>query len=216
MNDTWTNVDSFVVGTLHAEDPTLTAAIAASAEAGLPSIHLSPPLAKMLHLIAKSIRAERILEIGTLGGYSGIWLARALPADGRLVTVEVSERHAEVARSNFETAGVAGQVDLRVGPALEVLPTIASQVDGPFDLTFIDADKPNNAAYLEWAVKLARSGGVIILDNVVRTGAVADPADTSGSRSAVEWVAQRPDVDATVIQTVGAKGHDGFILAVVR
>lgn len=216
MSNTWTDVDGFVEETLHADDPALANAIATSEAAGLPNIQLSAPLAKMLHLMAKSIGAERILEIGTLGGFSGIWLARALPPDGRLVTIEVSEDHAAVARSSFEKAGLGTQVDLRVGAALEVLPHVAEEGLGPFDLTFIDADKRNNSAYLEWAVTLSRPGAIIVLDNVVRGGAVADPSDASGTRDAVEWLAAAPGVDSTVIQTVGAKGYDGFAIAVVR
>lgn len=216
MSETWTAVDEFVEESLHGEDPTLARAIAAAGEAGLPQIQLSAPMAKTLHLIARSIGARRILEIGTLGGYSGIWLARALPPEGRLVTIEVSERHAAVAQSNFQEAGVADQVDLRIGTALDVLPTIAEENLGPFDLTFIDADKPNNSAYLDWAVRLSRPGAVIVLDNVVRGGAVADSADSSGSNAAVKWLAAEPRVDSTVIQTVGAKGYDGFAMAIVN
>lgn len=216
MSDTWTAVDGFVEETLHADDPALAEAMAASGAAGLPPIQLSAPLAKMLHLIASSIRAERILEIGTLGGYSGIWLARALPPAGRLVTIEVSRQHADVARSNFERADVADQVDLRVGAALDVLPVIEQEDAGPFDMTFIDADKSNNSAYLEWAVRLSRPGAVIVLDNVVRGGAVAAATDKSGARAAITWMGAQPRIDSTVVQTVGTKGYDGFAIAVVK
>ena len=197
-------------------DPALSAALEASGAAGLPDIQVSTPQAKMLHLLARAIGAERILEIGTLGGFSGIWLARALPVHGKLVTIEVSPDHATVAEANFARAGVADRTDVRVGPALDVLPTIAAEGHGPFDLTFIDADKPNNSAYLQWAVRLARPGALIVLDNVVRRGAVADPDDTSGSRAAIAWLGDSPDVDATVVQTVGSKGYDGFAIAVVN
>ena len=179
-------------------------------------IQVSAPQAKLLHLLARAVGAERILEVGTLAGYSAIWLARALPAGGRLVTIEVDPRHAEVARSNFSAAGVADTIDLRVGPALDVLPEIGAEGIGPFDLSFIDADKPNNAAYLEWAVRLSRPGSMIVLDNVVQQGAVANPADASGAAAAVRWLGQETSVDATVIQTVGTKGYDGFAIAIVR
>ena len=216
MTDHWDAVDEFVVGELHSADPALTAALKGSLAAGLPDIRVSTPQAKMLHLLARAIGAERILEIGTLGGFSGTWLARALPSHGRLVTIEVSPAHAAVAQVNFERAGVADRVDLRVGPALDVLPQVAAEDLGPFDLTFIDADKPNNSAYLEWAIRLSRSGALIVLDNVVRRGEVADPADNSGARAAIEWLGGSSDVDATVVQTVGSKGYDGFAIALVK
>ncbi|MBT8216301.1 MAG: O-methyltransferase [Acidimicrobiia bacterium] len=216
MTDAWDAVDEFVEGVLHDEDPILTDAVAAGRQAGLPEIQVSAPQAKLLHLLARAIGAKRVLEVGTLAGYSGIWLARALPVHGRLVTIEVDERHAEVARANFASAGVDERVDLRLGAGLDVLPQIAAEDLDPFDLSFIDADKPNNAAYLEWAVRLSRPGALIVLDNVVQGGAVADPTDQSGAAAAVRWLGQDPGVDATVIQTVGAKGYDGFALAVVQ
>ena len=210
----WQAVDAFVEDTLHDADPALEAAVAAGREAGLPQIQVSAPQAKLLHFLAKLIGARRILEIGTLAGFSGIWLARALPDDGQLVTIELNPDYAEVAMSNFEAAGVADRVDLRVGAALDVLP----QLDGPFDLTFIDADKPNNAKYLEWATRLSRRGGVIVLDNVVRGGAVLDSAvdaNAAGAHGAVLFLAEQSNLDSTVIQTVGSKGYDGFAIAVV-
>lgn len=216
MTDAWHAVDEFVEKTLHEEDPVLTDALEAGRRAGLPEIQVSAPQAKLLHLLARAVGAERVLEIGALAGYSAIWMARALPAGGRLVTIEVDPRHAEVARSNFTAAGLAATIDLRLGPALDVLPEIAAEGIGPFDLSFIDADKPNNAAYLEWAVRLSRPGAVIVLDNVVQQGAVADPADSSGAAAAVRWLGRETAVDATVIQTVGTKGYDGFAIAIVR
>ncbi len=176
---------------------------------------MSPNQGKLLHLIARLRGARRILEIGTLGGYSTIWLARALPADGRLVTLEYAAKHAEVARANLARAGLADRVDVRVGPALDTLPTL----EGPFDLVFIDADKPNNPGYFRHALRLTRPGSVIIVDNVVRGGRVADAASTDpavvGTRALADLLAAEPTVDATMIQTVGAKGYDGFAFALV-
>lgn len=214
----WEAVDDFVVATLHDDDPVLDAAVEAGRAAGLPEIQLSTPHAKLLHLLARMIGAEQILEIGTLAGYSGIWLARALQGGGRLVTIEVDPEHAAVARSNFEAAGVADRVDLRVGAALDVLAEIAGEGVGPFDLFFIDADKPNNSNYLEWAVKLSHPGSLIVLDNVVRRGALLDAipdANAAGAHDALVWLGAHPDLQATAIQTVGAKGYDGFAIAVV-
>lgn len=216
MTDNWNAVDEFIVSALHEEDPVLQAAVDASLGAGLPDIRVSTTQAKMLHILARSIGAGRILEIGTLGGFSGIWLARALPTGGRLVTIEVNPAHASVAQANFTAAGVDDLIDLRVGPALDVLPIVAQDGLGPFDLTFIDADKPNNRAYMEWAVRLSRPGSMIVLDNVVRGGAVADPAEASGARAAIEWIGAVPELEATVLQTVGAKGYDGFAIALVK
>ena len=219
MDDMWATVDEFVEATLHDDDPALATALEAGRKAGLPQIQVSAPQAKLLHLLAKVIGAQRILEVGTLAGYSGIWLARALPAGGKLVTIELRPDHAAVAKDNFEAAGVSDKVDLRIGKALDVLPTIETEGLGPFDLSFIDADKPNNSNYLEWAIRLSRSGSVIVLDNVVRGGAVVDRStdvNAAGAHDAVAWLAGRPDVDSTVIQTVGTKGYDGFAIALVR
>ncbi len=172
---------------------------------------------KFLHLVARMIGARRVLEIGTLGGVSTLWFARALGAGGRIVTLEADPRHAAIARANLERAGVADRVDLRVGPALDSLPALAGEA--PFDLVFIDADKPNNPHYLAWALKLTREGGVIIGDNVVRDGAVVDPASSDASvrgvRTFLDAIAGEPRLSATALQTVGAKGWDGFTLAVV-
>ncbi|HET6874011.1 MAG TPA: O-methyltransferase [Acidimicrobiales bacterium] len=213
----WTDVDAYVESHLVGVDPDLEAATREAEAGGLPPIAVSPPQGKLLYLLAKSIGAGRILEIGTLGGFSTIWMARALPADGRLVTLELDSHHAEVARRNLERAGVGGRVEVRVGPALETLPTLEDQ--GPFDLVFIDADKANIPAYFDWSVRLGHSGTVIITDNVVRNGGLADPTSTDANVKGVqafhEMLAQRDDVEATTIQTVGSKGWDGYNYAVV-
>ena len=216
---TWTAVDRYITDTLVGPDHALDAAIAASSAAGLPTIAVSPNEGKLLHILAKALGARRILEIGTLGGYSTIWLARALPADGRLVTLEYEPRHAEVARKNIARAGLSELVDIRVGPALEALPKLAGEGLGPYDLTFIDADKENNPDYFFWALKLSRRGSLIVVDNVVRDGEVADPKSRDpmilGIRRMNELIASEPRVAATAIQTVGARGYDGFAIAVV-
>jgi predicted O-methyltransferase YrrM len=217
--DLWSSVDDYICEKLIGADAALDQALAASRAAGLPDIAVSPAQGKQLHLLARMQRAERILEIGALGGYSAIWLARALPPTGRLITLEVEPRHAEVARANLARAGLASLVDVRVGKALDLLPALAAEGAGPFDLTFIDADKENIPAYFRWAVDLSREGGVIIVDNVVRKGALIDAASkdpaVQGVRALHDLVASEPRVSATTIQTVGAKGHDGFLLAVV-
>jgi len=217
MDDqTWTAVDAWWTGTLHAPDPTLDAATADSAAAGLPPIAVSASLGKFLHLLAQSIGARRILEIGTLGGYSTIWLARALPPGGELITCEIDAKHAAVARTNLERAGVASVVDLREGPAIDTLAALT----GPFDLAFVDADKQSGADYFAECLRLSRPGGLIVVDNVVRAGKVVDDASTDaavlGTRRLAAAVAAEPRVEATVLQTVGTKGYDGFLLARVR
>jgi predicted O-methyltransferase YrrM len=215
----WCAVDSFISDLLIPSDPVLDAALRASAEAGLPAIQVSPPLGKLLHLLAKVRGARTVLEIGTLGGYSTIWLARALPAGGRLITLEADPKHAEVARSNIAQAGLAGTVDLRLGKALDLLPQLAAEKRGPFDLIFIDADKPATPEYFAWALKLSRVGSLIIADNVVRKGALADAKSDDPAVRAMrrfhEMVAAERHVSATTIQTVGCKGYDGFTLALV-
>ena len=218
VQELWTAIDGLVEDTLHADDPSLEAALERGRQAQMPQIQVSEPQAKLLHLLARVVGAERILEVGTLAGYSGIWLARALPDGGRLVTIEFNPAHAEVALANFEAAGVADRVDLRVGAALDVLPQLEAEGAGPFDLAFIDADKPNNSNYLAWAKKLSRPGSILVLDNVVRGGAVLDrdtDVNAAGASDALEWLRAEPGLDSTVIQTVGAKGHDGFAIAVV-
>jgi predicted O-methyltransferase YrrM len=218
-NDRWTAADRYVEATVVGPDAVLDAVIRACTEAGLPAIAVSPSQGKLLFVLAKSIGARRILEIGTLGGYSGIWLARALPPDGRLVTLEVNASHAEVARRNFERTGVARQVDLRVGCALELLPQFAAEASEPFDFVFIDAEKVQYAEYLEWTIRLSRPGALIIADNVVREGAIIDAASTDlavqGMRRFLDALGQDRRVAATVIQTVGQKGYDGLAAAVV-
>jgi predicted O-methyltransferase YrrM len=216
---TWTAVDDYFNGLLVDEDAALVSAVADSDAAGLPPHQVAPNQGKLLHLLARIQGARTVLEIGTLGGYSTIWLARALPADGRLVTLEADERCADVAARNIARAGLDHVVDLRVGKALDTLPLLADEGAGPFDLVFIDADKPSNPAYLEWALRLTRPGSVIVGDNVVREGAVVDPASqdarVQGVRRFTELVAEHPRLTATMVQTVGVKGYDGFTLALV-
>ena len=215
----WTEVDRYITDLLVAPDPALDAALAASAAAGLPPIAVAPNQGKLLHLLARMQGARRILEIGTLGGYSTIWLARALPPGGRLVTLEADPKHAEVARANIARAGLAASVELRLGRAAETLPRIAAEGLDPFDLIFVDADKPGTADYFAWALKLSRRGSVIIVDNVVRQGAVTDAgsadAAVQGIRRFNAVLAAERRVSATELQTVGCKGHDGFALALV-
>jgi predicted O-methyltransferase YrrM len=212
---TWTAVDDYLGGLRAPPDPVLDAAEAASAAAGLPDIQVTATQGKLLHLVARLVGARSILEIGTLGGYSTIWLGRALPPDGRLVTCEIDPRHAEVARANVARAGLSTIVDVRLGPALDTV----DGLEGPFDLVFVDADKENNAEYVRRALPMVRPGGVIVVDNVVRHGSVidADSADprVRGTRAVLELIAAEPRLDATALQTVGAKGHDGFALALV-
>jgi predicted O-methyltransferase YrrM len=216
----WTDVDTYITGRLHSYDQALAGALARSDEAGLPSIALSAPQGKLLALLARAIGARRILEIGTLGGYSTIWLARALPEHGSLVTCEADPRHVDVAEVNLAQAGVRERVRIRLGRATDSLEQLAHEGEGSFDLVFIDADKPNNAAYLRAALGLSHPGTMIILDNVVRDGRVLDAensdADVVGTRTAFEMLSGEPRIDATAIQTVGTKGYDGFVLGLVR
>lgn len=215
----WTAVDDYINGLFAPPDPALEAALEATAAAGMPMINVAPNQGKLLHVLARSVGARQILEIGTLAGYSAIWLARALAPGGRLISLEADPRHAAVASANLARAGLAEVAEVRVGPALETLPQLAAQRLGPFDLVFIDADKPNTAAYFEWALRLARPGSLIIADNVVRDGAVIDAGsrDTSvqGVRRFNAALAAEPRVSATAIQTVGGKGYDGLAIAVV-
>ncbi len=211
----WAAVDNYIDSILGATDPALDAALEAVRAAGLPQISVTASQGKLLHLLAKLQGAKRILEIGTLGGYSTIWMARALPKNGKLVTIEADAKHARVAAENIARAGLSEKVELRKGKALSVLP----ELEGPFDLIFIDADKRNNPRYFEWALKLARKGSLIIVDNVVREGEIldadsADP-DIRGTRKLFELMAAEPRVMATAQQTVGSKGHDGFAIALV-
>ena len=215
----WVAVERFIVDRIVPHDAALDAAREANMGAGLPPIDVAPNEGKLLHLLALMVQARRILEIGTLGGYSTIWLARALPADGRLVTLELLPKHAEIAQANLDRAGVSPLVEIRVGPALESLEKLAAEGADPVDLVFIDADKQNNAAYLKWALRFSRTGTVIIVDNVVRDGAVIDARDQDpgiqGSRKLFEAMAAEPRLTATALQTVGSKGYDGFAIAVV-
>ena len=212
----WDDVDDYFINTLSPDDEALRAALRENDAAGLPPIGVTAAQGKLLQLLAQVQGARAILEIGTLGGYSTIWLARALPEDGRLVTLEYSARHAEVATRNIARAGLDRVAQVRVGPALESLPKLADENPAPFDLVFIDADKANNAHYVEWALRLTRAGSLIVLDNVVRGGRVADPGATdpevAGTRAAIELIASHPRLSGTAIQTVGSKGYDGFAL----
>jgi predicted O-methyltransferase YrrM len=216
----WKAVDAYVAETIVTPDPVLEEALAANAAAGLPSIHVSAPQGKLIHLLARMAGARKALEIGALGGYSTIWLARALPDDGQLISLELNPKNAEVARRNVARAGLSARVEIRIGAALRTLPKIESEGLGPFDFVFIDADKTNNAAYLEWAVRLSRPGAAIVVDNVVREGEVIEAAsgdpDVVGVRRMFELITREPRLSATAIQTVGAKGWDGFALAIVN
>jgi len=214
----WTAVDRYITDLLVPSEPILDAALEASDAAGLPPHNVSPNQGKLLQLLAQIHGARSILEIGTLAGYSTIWLARALPPGGRLITLEANPKHAAVARANIERAGLATVVDIRVGRAIETLPALVAERQGPFDLIFIDADKPSNPDYLSWALKLSRRGSLIVADNVVRDGAVIDPngdANVQGIRRFNELLAANSRVSATAIQTVGSKGYDGFALALI-
>jgi predicted O-methyltransferase YrrM len=215
----WSTVDDYFCTMLIPFDQALDDALRDSDAAGLPSHHVAPNQGKLLHLLAKLQGATKVLEFGTLGGYSTIWLARALPEGGRLVSLEANPLAAAVAAKNIARAGLAHVVDIRVGPALATLPVLAQEGIAPFDFIFIDADKPNNPAYLDWSLKLARPGTLIVGDNVVRGGAVADPASTDpnvlGVRRYFDTMARDPRLSATAIQTVGIKGYDGFSLAIV-
>ena len=216
----WTTVDRYIVDHFLPADDALERAQATSAKAALPDIAVSPNHGKLLYLLAKILGAKRILEIGTLGGYSTIWLARALAPGGSLITLEFDPKHADVARANIGHAGLGRVVQVRVGAALDVLPLLESEGRGPFDLIFIDADKVNTAPYFTWALKLSRPGSLIIVDNVVRDGAVADAASTDtsvqGMRRFYEAIKAEPRVDATAIQTVGIKGYDGMAILRVK
>jgi predicted O-methyltransferase YrrM len=218
--DQWTAVDDYIEELLIPRDPALDAAQSSVAEAAMPAIGVSPPQGKMLELLARARGARSILELGTLAGFSTIWLARALAPDGRLVTLEVNPDYAEVARKNIARAGLDQLVEQRIGPAIETLPRLVAEGYGPFDLIFIDADKVSYPDYLPWTLELSAPGTLIIADNLVRDGAVIDPAraedpSVRGSRRFTELLGAEPRVSATLIQTVGSKGYDGFALALV-
>jgi predicted O-methyltransferase YrrM len=218
-HELWTDVDQYLADLVVRPDAALDAALATSKAAGLPAINVSPGQGKLLMLLARIHGARRILEIGTLGGYSTIWLARALPRGGRLITLEADPKHAEVAQANLARAGVDGAVEIRLGRAGDTLPRLLAEGHGPFDFIFIDADKPGYVDYFDWAMKLSCPGTVIFADNVVRNGNVIDPNHEDERVQAIrrfnERVAAEPRVQATVLQTVGLKGYDGFTLAVV-
>lgn len=220
MTQDWAAVDGYIAGKLLGNDPVLEGALAANAAGGLPPIDVSAAQGRMLELFARMSGARRILEVGTLGGYSTIWLARALPADGQLVTLELEPHHAEVARVNLARAGIGDRCEVRVGPAVDTLAAMVAAGEGPFDLVFIDADKPSNVAYLEAALALTRPGGMILVDNVIREGNILDPDNADprviGTRALFDAVSAEPRLDATAIQTVGDKGWDGFLMAMVR
>lgn len=221
--DAWASVDAYFTERMIRPDAGLEAALRASDAAGLPAINISPAHGKLLNLLARLMGARRILEVGTLGGYSTIWLARALPPDGRLITLELDAHHAAVAGANLRAAGVADQVEVRVGRAVELLSALVNDRPEPFDLVFIDADKPSNLEYLTWALTLTRPGSLIVVDNVVRNGEVANPASADASvrgvRRMMDAIARDPvirdRVDATAIQTVGIKGYDGLAILLV-
>jgi predicted O-methyltransferase YrrM len=214
--DVWVAVDRYLGDLLAPTDAQLDAALAANRAANLPAIDVSRLQGKFLQVLVQMLQPRRVLEIGLLGGYSTIWMARALPAGGRITSLEYEPRHVEIARRNLENAGVVDRVDIRMGAALDTLPTLA----GPFDLVFIDADKENNPAYVEWSLKLSRPGTVIMVDNVVRDGEIVDAespdAEVRGTRTMFERMAAEPRLSATVVQSVGNKGYDGFALGVVR
>jgi predicted O-methyltransferase YrrM len=219
-DERWRAVDDYLQGTVGLDDDVLKDVVKASAAAGLPLIQVPPAFGKLLQIVLRATGARRVLEIGTLGGYSSIWLARGLPAGGRLITLEVDPAHGEVARANVARAGLTDRVDVRIGSALTTLPALEREGAGPFDLIFIDADKPSYPEYFGWALRLSRPGTLIVADNVVRGGKVADaesedPA-VKGVRRFVDMVGQERRVSATVLQTVSAKAYDGFLLAIVE
>jgi len=215
----WDQVDAYLTGTFVPRDEAFAAALADSEKAGLPTIQVSPPQGRLLELLARALRARQILEIGTLGGYSTLWLARGLAPGGRIVTLEVDPKHADVARRNFERAGRSGAIELRLGAALEILPRMVEERAGPFDLVFVDADKPSLPDYFSWSLKLSRPGTLIVIDNVVREGDVVDAksadASVQGVRRMNERIAAEPRVTATTLQTVGGKGYDGLAFVLV-
>lgn len=217
--ETWTAVDKYLNDVYTPADSALDAALRASDAAGLPPINVAPTQGKLLHLLARTINARRILEIGTLGGYSTIWLARALPQDGKLISLEADAKHAEVARNNIANAGLDDKVEVRLGKALETLPTLQAENAGPFDFVFIDADKQSNVEYFDWAVRLSHPGSLIVVDNVVRNGGVVDAASNDpsvqGTRRFHAAMANDSRVAASALQTVGAKGYDGLMIALV-
>lgn len=219
QNSNWNAIDAYIAENFLDDDPALEATLAASEAAGMPSIQVAPLQGKLLMMLAASLGAKRILEVGTLGGYSTIWLARGLADGGRVVTLDMNPDYAEVARNNFANSGLADRIEVRVGSALDTLAALHAEGAGPFDLVFIDADKPNTADYFDWAVKLSREGTLIVVDNVVREGAIlaaqSENKHVRGLRGFYERVAADPRVTATAFQTVGNKGHDGLAIVLV-
>ena len=215
----WKAVDRYIADQLIASDPVLDETLAANSAAGLPAIDVAPNQGKLLYLLARIMGARKILEIGTLGGYSTTWLARALGEDGRLITLEADAKHAEVARRNIARAGFDRVVTLRLGAALDTLPQLVQEGEGPFDFIFIDADKQNIPRYMAWALKLSRKGTLIVVDNVIREGEVIDASSADGrvqgARQLFDMLASEPRLQATALQTVGSKGYDGFVMAIV-
>lgn len=220
MSDTdlFAAIDAYIEGLFVPDDPVLRAVLESITESGMPPIQVSPVQGKLLYLLAKLCGARRILEVGTLAGYSAIWLARALPVDGRLISLEADPQHAAVARKNLERAGLADRVEVVVGPALETLPVLQARGEKPFDMIFIDADKENYTAYLDWALRLTRPGGLIVADNVIREGQVLAPQESfaQGVRAFNAALAAERRVEAIILQQVGVKGHDGLAIAVVK
>lgn len=218
-NEQWTAVDDYFTGLFAPPDSALDAALQATTDAGMPLINVAPTQGKLLYVLARAHGARSILEIGTLAGYSTIWLARALPPGGHMVTLEIDPTHATVARANLARAGLAAAVEVRIGSAHTLLPQLVDAGAGPFDLVFIDADKPSTPAYLTWALQLTKPGSLILIDNVVRNGAVSDPASSDSSvlgvRQALAMLAENPRIVATALQTVGSKGYDGLAFALV-
>lgn len=219
ISERWNNVDLYFSAKLHTSDPIMDLILKTNSEAGLPAIDVAPNQGKFLYLLAKLKEAKNILEIGTLGGYSSVWLGRALPDDGHLITLEFDDKHAKVAKENVRKAGLEKKIEVIVGPALETLPTLKEKGFSNFDFIFIDADKPNNPQYLKWALELSRPGTVIIGDNVVRNGHIIDDCDdlsVQGVRQFIDLLSEESRIDSTAIQTVGSKGYDGFVLGIVK
>ncbi|WP_202081279.1 O-methyltransferase [Caldalkalibacillus salinus] len=219
-SDIWQDVDLYFSSMLHENDEVMDKILTANAEANLPAIDVSPNQGKFLYLLAKLKGAKHILEIGTLGGYSSVWLGRALPHDGKLITLELEHKHAEVAEKNITLAGLENKIEIKVGPALDILPTLKDQEKNPFDMIFIDADKQNNPHYLQWALQLSKPGTVILVDNVVRNGKViednSDDDSIQGTRQFIHLLSEESRIETTALQTVGVKGYDGFVMGVVK
>ncbi len=220
MQNSWADVDRFITDHLLDSDPILENVLQNSLKKGLPSIHVAPNQGKFLHILALSCQAKNILEIGTLGAYSSIWLARALPADGSLITLEANPHHAHIAAENIKSAGLSHLIHIKIGRALDILPTLASPGHPSFDFIFIDADKPNNSQYFQWALRLSHPGSIIVIDNVIRDGRIIDSNNqdpsVQGTRDLYQILGREKKVTATAVQTVGSKGYDGFVIMRVK